>query len=108
VTLIIVLFGWILEHNGKNSDSGIFKESLLYTKPVEKTLNIPYPRPITDNEKIQLPYVIVDEAFGSLENLMRPYGGNLLSHEKKIYNYRHTLQRHRPLDLNIDFAQKIC
>jgi len=110
---------------GKNSDSGIFKESSLYTKLSEKTLNIPEPRPIIDNDEIKLPYVIVaDEAFGMLENLMRPFGGNLLSHEKKIYNYRHTLARryiectfgimsnkwrilHRPLDVNIEFAQDI-
>lgn len=55
---------------------------------------------------------------------MRPFGGNLLSHEKKIYNYRHTLAQryiectfgimsnkwrilHRPLDVNIEFAQDI-
>jgi len=97
----------------------------LYTKLIEKTLNITEPRPITDNDEIKLPYVIVaDEAFGMLENLMRPFGGNLLSHEKKIYNYRHTLARryiectfgimsnkwrilHRPLDVNIEFAQDI-
>jgi len=69
---------------GNNSDSGIFKESSLYTKLIEKTLNIPEPRPITDNDEIKLPYVkFADEAFGMLENVMRPYCGNVLSHEKK-------------------------
>lgn len=110
---------------GKNSDCGIFKESSLYTKLIKKTFNISEPRPITDNDKIKLLYVIVaDEAFGMLENLMRLYGGNLLSHEKKIYNYRHTLALryiectfgimsnkwrilYRPLDVNIEFAQYI-
>lgn len=39
-------------------------------------------------------YVIVaDEAFGMTENLMRPYGGKMLSYEKKIFNYRLTLAR---------------
>lgn len=110
---------------GKCSDSGIFKESTLYIKLTENTLNIPDPKPITVNNEIKMPYVIVaDEAFGMLENLMRPFGGNSLSYEKKIYNYRHTLARryiectfgimsnkwrilHRPLDTNIEFAEYI-
>jgi len=110
---------------GKNSDSWIFKESTLYTKLTEKTLNIPDPRPINNKDETTLPYVIVaDEAFGILENLMKPYGGNLLSYEKQIFNYRLTLARryiectfgimcnkwcilHRPLDVNIDFAEYI-
>lgn len=56
-----------------------------------------------------------------LKKFMIPCGGNLLSHEKKIYNYWHTLARryiectygiisnkwrilHRPLEVSIEFA----
>lgn len=110
---------------GKDSDSGIYKESTLYKKLTEKKLNIPDPGPITDNGDIRVPYVIVaDEAFGMSENLMRPYGGKMLSYEKKIFNYRLTLARrfvectfgimcnkwrilHRPLDVKIDFSENI-
>lgn len=121
MTQIIALYGSILE----DSDSGIYKESTLYKKLIEKTLDIPNPRSITNNGLIRVPYVIVaDEAFGMTENLMRPYGGKLLSYEKKIFNYRLTLARryiectfgimcnkwrilHRPLDVKIDFAENI-
>jgi len=88
-------------------------------------LSIPDPRPINNLNGTPLPYVIVaNEAFAMSENLMRPFGGKLLSYEKKIFNYRLTLARryiectfgiicnkwrilHRPLDVNIDFAEKI-
>lgn len=111
---------------GKDSDSGIFKESTLYKKLTEKTLDIPKPTSLTETEENKLPYVIVaDEAFGMMENLMRPYGGKLLSYEKKVFNYRLTLARryiectfgimcnkwrilHRALDVKIEFAQDIA
>lgn len=88
-------------------------------------MSIPDPRPINSLNETPLPYVIVaDEAFAMSENLMRPFGGKLLSYEKKIFNYRLTLARryiecifgimcnkwrilHRPLDVNIDFAEYI-
>ena len=119
-------FVWVdIGAYGKNSDSGIFKESTLYKKLTENTLNIPDARPISDSDTMALPYVIVaDEAFGMMENLMQPYGGKMLSYEKKVFNYRLTLARryiectfgimcnkwrilHRPLDVNIDFAGDI-
>lgn len=79
-------FTWVdIGAYGNNSDSGIFKESTLYTKIIEKTLNIPDSRPINNSDETALPYVIVaDEAYGMLENLMRPYGGNLFHTKKKI------------------------
>lgn len=109
---------------GKDSDSGIFKETSLFKKLSENLLNIPEPKCITNNENdsYKLPYVIVaDEAFGMTKNLMRPYGGKTLSKEKKIFNYRLSLARryvectfgimcnkwrilHRPIDVNLDFA----
>lgn len=112
---------------GKDSDSGVFKETSFYKKLSENLLNIPEPRSITDNENnaFKLPYVIVaDEAFGMTKNLMRPYGGKMLSKQKKIFNYRLSLARryvectfgimcnkwrilHRPIDVKIDFANDI-
>lgn len=110
---------------GKDSDSGIFRESVLYKKLTEKSLDIPKPCPLTENHDTALPYVIVgDEAFGLMENLMRPYGGKQLTFEKKIFNYRLTLARryvectfgiasnkwrilHRPIDVAVDSAERI-
>ncbi|XP_029345677.1 protein ALP1-like [Acyrthosiphon pisum] len=120
-------FVWVdIGGYGKDSDSGLYKESTLYKKLTEKKLDIPDPKPlIIDNEDTKVPFVIVaDEAFGMTENLMRPYGGKMLSYEKKIFNYRLTLARryvectfgimcskwrilHRPLDVKIDFAEAI-
>lgn len=55
-------------------------------------MDISNPKPITGNDEIKLPYVIVAyEGFGMLKNLIRPYGGNLLLHEKKMYNYLYIL-----------------
>lgn len=108
---------------GKNSDSGIFKNSILYKKLMEKSLDIPNPTLLVQD--IFLPYVIVaDEAFGLMENLMRPYGGKQLTDSQKIFNYRLTLARryvectfgiasnkwrilHRPIDVNVECAEKI-
>lgn len=79
---------------GRYSDSGVYKESTLYKKLIEKTLNIPNHRFITDHGLIRVPYVIVaDKVFGMTENLMRPYSSKLLSYKKKIFNYRLTLTR---------------
>lgn len=64
---------------------------------------------------------MANEAFGMMDNLMRPYGEG---YAKKIFNNRLTLARqyvectfgimcnkwrilHRPLDININFAEKI-
>ncbi|XP_012546308.1 uncharacterized protein LOC105841711 [Bombyx mori] len=112
---------------GKDSDSGVFKETSLFKKLLDNLLSIPEPRSITNNENdaYKLPYVIVaDEAFGITKNLMRPYGGKMLSKEKRIFNYRLSLARryvectfgimcnkwrilHRSIDVKIDFASDI-
>lgn len=106
---------------GKCSDSSIYKESILYQKLVNKDIQIPEKRPISNNG-VPMPYVIVgDEAFGLCENLMRPYGGRSLTAEKRIFNYRLSRARryiectfgilankwrifHRPLDVRQELA----
>lgn len=110
---------------GKSNDSTIFKESLFYKHISEETFNIPAPKPITDLDKTSLPYIFVgDDAFGLTKNVMCPYVGKQLSHEKKVFNYRLSRARryiectfgimankwrvfHRPLNVNIDFAESI-
>lgn len=106
---------------GKCSDSSIYKKSILYQKLVNKDIQIPEKRPISNNG-VPMPYVIVgDEAFGLCENLMRPYGGRSLTAEKRIFNYRLSRARryiectfgilankwrifHRPLDVRQEHA----
>lgn len=53
---------------------------VLYKKLVDKTLDIPDPKPISQTDTTPLPHVIVgDEAFGLSENVMRPYCGKSLT-----------------------------
>lgn len=110
---------------GKSSDSTIFKDSVLYKKLVDKTLDIPDPKPISQTDTTPLPHVIVgDEAFGLSENVMRPYCGKSLTTKKRIFNYRLSRARryiecsfgilvnkwrifHRPLNVDIEFAENI-
>ncbi|CAH1971895.1 unnamed protein product [Acanthoscelides obtectus] len=53
---------------GKDSDSGVFKESTLYKKLTKRSLDIPDATlKIIENKEEKLPYVIVaDEAFGMM------------------------------------------
>nr|CAH7768090.1 unnamed protein product [Callosobruchus chinensis] len=110
---------------GKSNDSTIFKESVFYKKLVEKTLDIPEPRPISQTDITPLPHVIVgDEAFSLSENIMRPYCGKSLTTKKRILNYRLSRARryieccfgilankwrifHRPLNVDIEFTENL-
>ncbi|XP_030763488.1 protein ALP1-like [Sitophilus oryzae] len=84
---------------GRQSDGGIFRNSLIGQKIINKTLDIPPPRSISEGRQ-PLPYVIVgDEAFPLLENLMRPYPGKTDdSVSRRIFNYR--LSRARRISEN--------
>lgn len=110
---------------GKSNDSTIFKNSTIYKKLVDKTLNIPDPKPLSLLRPKCVPFVIVgDEAFSLSENIMRPYCGKKLTETKRIFNYRLSRARryieccfgimankwrilHRPLNVNIEFAYAI-
>ena len=72
---------------GKSSDAGIFRNSTLFEKLCDGSLDIPPPASIANsNEKY--PYIIVgDEAFPLSENLLRPFGGRHLTKTKQKFNY---------------------
>jgi DDE superfamily endonuclease len=76
---------------GRESDSGVFKRSVIGKKIHDKKLNVPPPSPVRPNGPI-LPYFLVgDEAFPLTTYLMRPYPGRstgLLEYRKQIFNYR--------------------
>ncbi|XP_063586006.1 uncharacterized protein LOC134763464 [Penaeus indicus] len=109
---------------GKVSDSSIYKNSNLYKKMQQNTLNIPSDKPVSTNGD-PLPFVFVgDEAFGLSTHMLRPYVGKNLQHKKKIFNYRLSRARryiesafgiltnkwrifHRPLDLHVENAENI-
>jgi hypothetical protein len=65
-------------------DSALFKESVLYKKLVHRNLGLPQPKTISNIDTTPLAYVFIgNEAFGIMENVMRPYGGKSLTHVKK-------------------------
>lgn len=110
---------------GKDSDSTIFQKSALWARLIDNTLDIPHPAPLPNTDGIVTPYMFVgDEAFGLSEYVQRPYGGKMLSHKKKIFNYRLSRARryvectfgimsnkwrvfHRAMNVNVDFAVDI-
>lgn len=110
---------------GKDSDSSVFQHSLLWKSLDENCLKIPPPAPLPNAEDIITPYAFVgDEAFGLSEHVLRPYGGKMLSYEKKIFNYRLSRARryvecsfgilsnkwrifHRAINVNVDFIVDI-
>lgn len=74
---------------GRISDGGVFRNTSLFQKLEQDTLNIPHPNNLPGRNK-PTPYVFVgDEAFALRSNLMKPYPG---THEqgsiKRVYNYR--------------------
>lgn len=109
---------------GKDSDSTIFKNSLLWKNLERNNLNIPESSQLP-GINIPLPYAFVgDEAFSLSKHLLRPYSGTHLPDRKKIFNYHLTRARryvectfgilsnkwrifHRPIDVKVDFAVDI-
>lgn len=74
--------------NGRVSDGGVFANSKFADKFTEKKLRIPEWRQLP-NSTSSAPYVIVaDDAFPLKENIMKPYGGNQIESDRRIFNYR--------------------
>ena len=74
--------------NGRISDGGVFRNSILYHAMEDGTLAVPPPCPLPGmSEKV--PYFFVaDEAFSLKTYLMKPFALRGLTAEKRIFNYR--------------------
>lgn len=60
---------------GRISDDGVFRNTTLFKKLKDGSINIPEPKPLPNRNK-NVPFVIVgDEAFTLSENVMKPYSG---------------------------------
>lgn len=61
---------------GRISDGGVFRNSLLWNKICLNELNLPTPHPLPNSYK-DIPYVFLgDGAFALTEHIMKPYPGN--------------------------------
>jgi len=75
---------------GRNTDARVFRESSFGQRLIQKTLDLPQPSCLRgeNNKPPFLYYLVGDEAFPLLENLMRPYPRRQLTNTKRVYNYR--------------------
>ncbi|XP_046141226.1 uncharacterized protein LOC123987698 isoform X1 [Osmia bicornis bicornis] len=75
---------------GRISDGGVFKNTNLYKKLENNTLNIPAPSALQVPYSLKIPYMVLgDKAFALNEYTMRPFEGN----PERIFNYRHSRAR---------------
>ncbi|XP_039763349.1 protein ALP1-like [Pararge aegeria] len=74
---------------GRISDGGVFKDTQLYDKIENRTLDLPESRPLSDRN-VCIPYFFLgDSAFALSEYLMKPYAGiRPKGSSKRIFNYR--------------------
>ncbi|KAK3690835.1 hypothetical protein RRG08_021534 [Elysia crispata] len=84
--------------NGRVSDEEVIAVTEFGHRLEEAALNLPEPEPIVHNGD-RMPFVFVaDDAFGTTENLLKPYGGDKLDHNQRLFNYR--LSRARQVSEN--------
>nr|CAD2206521.1 unnamed protein product [Meloidogyne enterolobii] len=75
---------------GYKGDANVFSSSSLKAKLNDNLLNIPEPTHLPglpDSDKINY-FIVADAAFPLSLNIMKPFAGNALSHQQRIYNYR--------------------
>lgn len=76
---------------GSNSDGGVFSTSTLKRLLDENRLAIPAPVQLPQSSDV-VPYFLVgDSAFPLRADLMKPYPGQRIGHDEKIFNYRYIL-----------------
>jgi hypothetical protein len=71
---------------GSDNDASIFRRTQLFQDFETGEAPIPQPREL---DNMLLPHVLVGDEIFPLSNwLMKPYPGNGLTHEQRVYNYR--------------------
>ncbi|GFS03054.1 protein ALP1-like [Elysia marginata] len=74
--------------NGRVSDGGVIAVTEFGRRLEEDALNLSEPEPIEQSGN-KMPFVFVaDDAFAMTENLSKPYAGNNLDHDQRVFNYR--------------------
>jgi len=74
----------------EKTPTALYLKELNFFKKLENNeLNIPTSQLLPGTENLSLPYNFVGgEAFSISQHIMRPYSGNILSEEKRIFNYK--------------------
>lgn len=73
---------------GRHSDRGIFKNSIMAQRLQQNEMYVPTPIPIFTGGKA-MPYMLVaDEAFQLNNFTLRPYPKRTLTNEQRVFNYR--------------------
>lgn len=74
---------------GRHSDGGIFKGSIMGQRFQNKQMDLPPSCPLSNHSNVSVPYMLVaDAAFQLNEYTLRPYPSNKLNRSRKIFNYR--------------------
>ncbi|CAH1971907.1 unnamed protein product [Acanthoscelides obtectus] len=73
---------------GRNSDGRAFQVSYFGQAMEQGNLNLPHPTPLPGETNMVPYYFIADEAFPLKKNLMKPYGRNQLTNERRAFNNR--------------------
>eukprot|EP00794_Sanderia_malayensis_P017912 gene17912-biopygen12902 len=83
---------------GRISDGGVYRNSMLHQMLCNGDMNLPSPRPLPNSNNpawepfesdVPVPYVFVaDNAFPLGRNCMKPYPDRALEDKKRIFNYR--------------------
>ena len=74
--------------NGRVSDGGVYRNSILFTALSVYSLNVPAEQP-PQGYDVPLPYVVVaDDAFPLKSYMMKPFAQRGLSKEHRTFNYR--------------------
>ena len=74
---------------GRQSDGSVYANSHLGYAIENNTLNIPASEEIVRKSDIKFPYVfLADDAFGLKPYIMKPYAGQKISLNQRVFNYR--------------------
>ncbi|XP_060081098.1 putative nuclease HARBI1 [Ylistrum balloti] len=70
------------------SDAGVFNESTLEPALRQKTLGLPPPERLPNDNDISPYFIVGDDAFPLRTYLMKPYSHHYLEHDERVFNYR--------------------
>lgn len=77
----------------KTNDASIFRDSEIYRRLENDTLNILGPKPLPGTNNPLQHVIVGDGAFGISNSIMKPYVRSNMTHKKNVFNYRSSRAR---------------